>query len=62
MSPHKALEKINDIRNDFGHPIERKWKNKYNSEASKADVLQLLIHGIKVMDEYMEKVRRESGI
>ncbi len=60
--PHKALEKINDIRNDFGHPIERKWKNKYNGKASKAEVFQSLIHGIKVMNEYMEKARRESGI
>lgn len=60
-APHKPLEKINDIRNDFGHPIERNWKNKYNSKASKAEVLQLLIHGIEVMNEYMEKVRRELG-
>jgi hypothetical protein len=61
-APHSVLEKINSIRNDFGHPIERKWKDKYRSEANKMEVLQLLIVGIKAMNNYMANVRGKSGI
>jgi hypothetical protein len=61
-APHGLLEKINNIRNDFGHPIERKWKDKYKSKASKLEIIQLLIDSIRSMDKYMEKVRKESGI
>jgi hypothetical protein len=60
-APHSVLEKINSIRNDFGHPIERKWKDKYSSEANRMEVLQLLIVGIKAMNNYMAKVREKSG-
>ena len=61
-APCGTLEKINTIRNDFGHPLSRGWGDKYSSKASKVEVLQLLIVGIKGTEEYMEKVRRESGI
>jgi hypothetical protein len=61
-APHSVLEKINSIRNDFGHPIERRWKDKYGSNASRMEVLQLLIVGIKSMNNYMAKVREKSGI
>jgi hypothetical protein len=61
-APCRSLEKINSIRNDFAHPVLRGWKAKYSSKSSKLEVLQLLIVGIKTMEEYMEKVRRESGI
>jgi Arc/MetJ-type ribon-helix-helix transcriptional regulator len=59
--PYSVLEKINSIRNDFGHPIERKWKDKYKSEKHRLEVLQVLVIGIKAMDNYMEKVKEESG-
>jgi hypothetical protein len=58
--PYNVLEKINRIRNDFGHPIERKWKDKYKNKKSIIEVLQLLVVGIKVMDSYMEKVKEKS--
>ncbi|MBD0328384.1 MAG: hypothetical protein ICV68_18360, partial [Pyrinomonadaceae bacterium] len=61
-APCGNLEKINSIRNDFGHPISRGWKAKYSNKASQVEVLQLLIVGVKAMEEYMEKVWRESGI
>jgi hypothetical protein len=61
-APYSVLEKINSIRNDFGHPIERKWKDKYKNRKSKIEVLQLLVVGIKVMDDYMVKVRERSGV
>ena len=60
-APYSILEKINSIRNDFGHPIERKWKDKYRSEKNKTEVLNLLIVGLKVMNSYMEKVKGKSG-
>ena len=60
-APHSVLEKINSIRNDFSHPIERKWKDKYSSEANRMEVLQLLIVGIKAMNNYLANVREKSG-
>jgi Arc/MetJ-type ribon-helix-helix transcriptional regulator len=60
-APYSILEKINSIRSDFGHPIERKWKDKYRSEKNKTEVLNLLIVGLKVMHSYMEKVKGKSG-
>ena len=59
--PYSVLEKINSIRNDFGHPIERKWRDKYKSEKHRLEVFQLLVIGIKAMDNYMEKVKEASG-
>jgi hypothetical protein len=61
-APYQILDKINRIRNDFGHHIERKWKDKYRNKTSQAEVLQLLIDGIKSMEVYMEKARKESGL
>jgi hypothetical protein len=61
-APCGTLEKINSIRNDFGHPVSRGWKAKSSSKASQVEVLQLLIVGLNAMEEYMEKVRTESRI
>jgi hypothetical protein len=61
-APCGNLEKIHSIRNDFAHPVSRGWKAKYSRKASRVEILQLLVVGIKAMEEYMEKVRRESGI
>jgi hypothetical protein len=61
-APNRVLDKINSIRNDLGHPIERKWKDKYKSKVSKVEILQLLIDGMKAMNKYMAKIREESGI
>ncbi len=61
-APCGSLEKINSIRNDFWHPVSSGWKDKYSTKESRVEVLQLLIVGIKAMEEYMEKVRREAGI
>jgi hypothetical protein len=59
--PYSVLEKVNKIRNDFGHPIEREWKDIYKSKKSKIEVLNILINSIKVMDSYMEKVKEKSN-
>jgi hypothetical protein len=61
-APCGNLEKIHSIRNAFAHPVSRGWKAKYSRKASRVEILQLLVVGIKAMEEYMEKVRRESGI
>jgi hypothetical protein len=61
-APCGTLEKINRIRNDFWHPVSRGWKAKYSSNTSRVEVLQLLRVGLKVMEEYMEKVRRKARI
>ena len=61
-APCGTLEKINRIRNDFWHPVSRGWKAKYSSNTSRVEVLQLLRVGLKVMEEYMEKVRKKVGM
>jgi hypothetical protein len=61
-APCGTLEKIHSVRNDFWHPGFHGWKDKYNNKASRVEILQLLIVGIKAMEEYMEKVRREAGM
>ncbi len=61
-APCGNLEKINSIRNDFGHPVSRGWEAQYSSKASQVEVLQLLIVGLNAMEKYMEKVRTESGM
>jgi len=61
-APCGTLEKINRIRNGFWHPASRGWKAQYSSNTSRVEVLQLLMVGLKVMEEYMEKVRKKVGM
>jgi hypothetical protein len=60
-APCGTLEKINSIRNDLWNPLSNGWKDKYSSKARKIEVLQLLIVGMRAMEEYMEKMRRKLG-
>ncbi len=61
-APCGTLEKINRIRHEFGHLGSQGWKEKYNSKGSRVEVLQLLMVGLKVMEDYLGKVRREAGL
>jgi hypothetical protein len=57
-APCGTLEKINTVRNDFGHPLARGWRDKYSSSGSKVEVLQLLIVGIKTMRNIWKSAER----
>jgi hypothetical protein len=61
-APCGTLEKINRVRHEFGHLGSQGWKEKYHSKGSRVEVLQLLMVGLKVMEDYMGKVRREAGL
>jgi hypothetical protein len=61
-APCGTLDKINRVRHEFGHPGSQGWKERYHSKGSRVEVLQLLMVGLKVMEDYMAKVRREAGL